>query len=726
MNKLNLTLVFCLIFSNQAYGECVLLPKDNIWNTNISNAPTHKNSQTWISSIKKNTKLHPDFGAGKYKGSPVGIPINYSDESTKRHKVVFRNQQESDRQTYPIPRFVNIEGGAHSDGDRHIIVVNKDECMLYELFNARRRENGTWTAGSGAVFDLASNSLRTDGWTSADAAGLPIFPGLVKYNETMSDNIKHALRFTLRKTAREYIWPARHFSSKFKKKYHLPPMGARFRLKSTVDISSFSTQAKIIARALKEYGMILADNGGDLFLSGEPHSKWSNWQLSDLKDLSIEDFEVVDTSKMQIMNNSGAANPNKLTYEIAIDDTPPKVKTLIKRSKNKAKYTTQFYVSTLGNDSNNGSFDKPWKTLQHASDLAEPGDTINVKKGKYQPFKISKKATKSKPIAFIADNAYIDAFSGRNRDGIAIRKASHIIIKGFKVEYAHRAGISAITCDHVTIEWNQLVKNKVWGIFTGFCDNLIISNNLTAKSKKQHGIYVSNTSTNISIFDNETYGNYKSGIQLNGDKNMGKVGLISHAKVYNNKIYNNGIRGGAAINLDGVQHSIFYNNTIYDNYSTGIAAYRIDGGEGSKFNRFYHNTIVMPENGRWCALFKNGSTHNRFINNICVNSHRFRGAINIDESSKKGFYSDYNVLTPRFTFNDGDSIVKYEQWASESANDLNSFLIDNTSDLFGFGLYDFNKKETMPLIRKGVLLEDIDENFYKNREITPNIGVIEQ
>jgi len=722
MRNFTLALVLYLIISCQANAVCTVFPKNNIWNTVISDAPIHKNSQKWLSSIKNKSNLHPDFGAGEYKGSPVGIPINYSNKDTKKHKVLFRNQQESDTGFYPIPKFVNIEGGAHSNGDRHMIVLDQDECKLYELFSTRRRLDGTWTAGSGAIFNLASNALRTDGWTSADAGGLPIFPGLVKYNETMSGHIKHALRFTLKKTAREYVWPARHFSSRYKKKYQLPPMGARFRLKSTIDISSFSKQAKVIAQALKEYGMILADNGGDLFLSGEPHADWSNWQISDLKDLSIEDFEVIDTSTMQITKNSGEANPNKLTFEVATDDINNASVLPIKHSKNKAEYTTQFYVTSTGDDSNNGSFDTPWKTLQHASNLAEPGDTINVAKGKYSPFKISKKGTKSKPISFIADNAYIDAFSGRNRDGIAIRKASHIIIKGFIVEYAKRAGISAITCDHITIEWNQLIKNKVWGIFTGFCDNLTISNNVTAKSETQHGIYVSNTSTNITVFNNESFGNYKSGIQLNGDKNMGKEGLITFANVYNNTIYNNGKRGGAAINLDGVQYSLFYNNIIYDNYSTGIAAYRIDGGDGSKYNRFYHNTIVMPKNGRWCALFKNGSSHNKFVNNVCVNSHRFRGAINIDESSKENFHSNYNALTPTFTYNDGDSIVNYEQWSSENNNDLNSIIINDVNELFDFRTNDFSPNETSLLIGRGVLLKDLDENFYKNKKTSPNIG----
>jgi hypothetical protein len=714
-------IIFYVCFFN--YGiqaaDCDIFPQSNIWNQEITNAPVHKQSATWLSAIGKGVKVHPDFGSKSFKNQAAGIPVNYTNNNTPKHSVFFKYKTESDLVEYPIPKRVKIEGGPTSKGDRHIISFDTDQCILYELFNVYQRESGQWNAGSGAVFDLNSNNLRPDKWTSADAAGLPIFPGLVRYKEVQSGVIDHALRFTARTTNREYLWPARHFASRHNNP-NLPPMGIRLRLKPDIDISNFSPQAKIIATALKKYGMILADNGGPLFISGEPDENWSNWGLKDLKKLVSNNFEVVDTEPLKVHPDSATTDPFEIYKKVSVLSNKKN-----KKYKNKAKYYTQFYVSPYGHDSYDGTNERPWKTLQHASNLAEPGDTINVEKGNYNPFKISKSGTKDLPISFVGDNAIIDAFEGGTRDGIEIKNAKYITIKGFVVHHANRAGISAVTCSDITIEWNKLVSNQYWGIFTGFCSNLTINNNIAVGSIKQHGIYVSNTSSNISVHDNTTHSNNAAGIQLNGDKNMGGIGLITNARVYNNLIYYNGKAGGAALNMDGVQYSKVYNNILYDNYATGIALFKDTGGDGSKYNEIVHNTIVMPKDGRWCALFKGDSSYNIFKNNVCVSHHNYRGAISIDDSSLIGFKSDFNVYTPTFTLNAGESTISLQEWRTISNNDKNSKPIADINNLFDYLLKDFTPFKDSLLNEKGIYMSEYPSDYiHKKRTNPPSIGAI--
>jgi hypothetical protein len=266
-------------------------PADNPWNQDISKEPLDPNSDNLIASIGKNKPLHPDFGT-VYQGAPNGIPYVVVSGDQPKVPVAFEYADESDPGPYPIPPDAAIEGGPKSKGDRHIIVVDRDNWKLYELFSAYPRGKG-WKAGSGAVFDLKSNKLRPAGWTSADAAGLPIFPGLVRYDEVIEQKeIRHALRFTVVRSRRAYVAPARHFASPHKNP-NLPPMGMRVRLKADYDISGFPPEAKVILTALKRYGMIVADNGGDWFLSGAPDSRWSDDALHTLKRVRGRDFEVV-------------------------------------------------------------------------------------------------------------------------------------------------------------------------------------------------------------------------------------------------------------------------------------------------------------------------------------------------------------------------------------------------------------------------------------------------
>ena len=301
----------CMIFfsCNSQANKCSIFPQSNIWNKKITDSPVHKQSLTWLSSIGKGVRVHPDFGSKRFNNRAAGIPVNYTDKNTEKHSVLFKYKAESDLVKYPIPESVKIEGGVNDTGDRHIISFDTEQCILYELFNVYKRESGQWTAGSGAMFDLSNNKLRPDKWTSADAAGLPIFPGLVRYDEVESGVIKHALRFTARTTNRKYLWPARHFASKYNNP-NLPPMGIRLRLKHHIDISNFPPQAKIIAKTLQEYGMILADNGGSLFITGEPNKNWDNDDLRNLKLLNASNFEVIDVSQLQVSQNSAEAVNN--------------------------------------------------------------------------------------------------------------------------------------------------------------------------------------------------------------------------------------------------------------------------------------------------------------------------------------------------------------------------------------------------------------------------------
>jgi hypothetical protein len=286
---------------------CPIFPVDNLWNTPVDDLPVDSGSNTYITTIGANRGLHPDFGSGTWAGGPIGIPYTIVDGSQSEVNLVFDYADESDPGPYPIPADAPIEGGSLSSGDRHVLVLDRDACMLYELYAAYPQLDGSWEAGSGAVFDLNSNALRPEGWTSADAAGLPILPGLVRYDEVASGEIQHALRFTSPQTRRAYVWPARHFASSLTGAAY-PPMGKRFRLKSNFDISGFSEEVQVILRALKKYGMLLADNGSAWYISGAPDPRWDNDVLvNELSQVKGSDFEAVDETLLMVDPDSGQA-----------------------------------------------------------------------------------------------------------------------------------------------------------------------------------------------------------------------------------------------------------------------------------------------------------------------------------------------------------------------------------------------------------------------------------
>lgn len=286
-------------------GGCQVLPVDNVWNVPIDQLPVATRSADYITTIGRDTSLHPDFGAN-WNGGPFGIPYVVVPPSQALVPIHFTAYgAESDPGPYPIPPNAPIEGGVNSTGDRHVLVVRQGECKLYELYRAFPNGDVSWNADSGAVFDLKSNALRPDTWTSADAAGLPILPGLVTYDEVASGEIRHALRFTANLTQQKHVWPARHDASSSTNAAR-PPMGQRFRLKASVDISSYPAPVQVIFRAFKTYGLILADNGSNWYVSGAPDARWNDDMLvSAFRQLKGSDFEAVDVSSLMVDPDSG-------------------------------------------------------------------------------------------------------------------------------------------------------------------------------------------------------------------------------------------------------------------------------------------------------------------------------------------------------------------------------------------------------------------------------------
>jgi hypothetical protein len=274
---------------------CEIFPANNVWNMDISNLRVHAKSNTWKAAMHaRTTKLHPDFGPPSY-----GMPYDVVGSSHAKVHVRFGYASESDPGPYPFGADTHIEGGS----DRHALMIDRDTCTLYELYGARWN-SGSPTAGSGAVFDLGSNALRPGTWTSADAAGLPIFPGLVRWDEVQAGQIDHAIRFTTDCTSRHFVWPARHQAGVANPS--CPPMGARFRLRASFDLSSFGPGARTILTAMQRYGMVVADNGSDWYFQGEVNANWTDGLLDQLKSVPASAFVAVDESGCKVDPSSGA------------------------------------------------------------------------------------------------------------------------------------------------------------------------------------------------------------------------------------------------------------------------------------------------------------------------------------------------------------------------------------------------------------------------------------
>ncbi len=345
---------------------------------------------------------------------------------------------------------------------------------------------------------------------------------------------------------------------------------------------------------------------------------------------------------------------------------------------------TTYYVSESGNNSNNGlTPQNAFATLQYAAYLVSAGDSVLVLEGNYVGFDIRANGTQSHPIVFkaIESNIVIDVRNTVTPDGINIENAEWIVIDGFEVTDQPRAGIRIVLSDFVIIRNSNCHNNYRWGIFTGFTDDITIENNSCSYSEDEHGIYLSNSSDRAIIRNNHSFNNNGCGIHMNGDISMGGDGIISNAVVEGNIIHDNGYGGGSAINMDGVQDSKIFNNLIYNNHATGIAMYQIDGGDASKNNKVFNNTVIHPNDGRWAVLIVNGSTGNTLYNNILINNHSFRGSICLDEESKQGFVSDYNLVVNRLSDDDGNSNMTLSQWQS-MGYDLHSMIADPGIQIF--------------------------------------------
>jgi hypothetical protein len=286
--------------------HCDVYPADNVWNTSIKKLPVNSHSAQWVKHIGRGLDLHPDFGPS-FGAQPVpyGIPITVVSGHHKGVKVHFRYASESDHVRYPLGADTKIEGGRHASGDRHAIIVNRATCRLYETFATRHTAHG-WTAGSGATWSLGSNRLRPEGWTSADAAGLPILPGLLRWSEVKVGHVDHAIRFTAPTTSRHFLWPARHEAGSTSSSAY-PPMGARFRLKARFPIGHYSRHTRAVLKAMKIYGLILADNGSPWFFQGATSTHWPNRLLDELKTIPARAFQAVDESSLQRSSNSARA-----------------------------------------------------------------------------------------------------------------------------------------------------------------------------------------------------------------------------------------------------------------------------------------------------------------------------------------------------------------------------------------------------------------------------------
>ncbi len=386
-------------------------------------------------------------------------------------------------------------------------------------------------------------------------------------------------------------------------------------------------------------------------------------------------------------------------------------------------FAATYYVSTSGNDSNPGTSASPFRTIQKGADVAVSGDTVIVRSGTYVGAKFYKSGTTSSRIVFSGEPGAIVNAKGSlntNNDNLWIRNASYITIQGFEVHSSLRSGIAiqgepTDEVHGIVIRNNFCHNNERWGVFTGYAEGILIENNETSYSNLEHGVYVSNSADNPVIIGNRAHHNHASGIQINADPALSGDGIISNALIDSNIIYENGVGGGAAINLASVINSVIKNNLLYKNYAGGIAGW--DDGEGSNqfgthHNKMFNNTIVQPSNGRWAITLLNGSTNNQIKNNILLHLGT-RGSINLDASSEPGLDSNYNAVVNVFSYNDGASFVSLATWQSRG-HDLNSF-ISSTSALFvNATADDYHLKAGSPAIDTGTTLVDVTDDLEGN------------
>ena len=392
-----------------------------------------------------------------------------------------------------------------------------------------------------------------------------------------------------------------------------------------------------------------------------------------------------------------------------------------------------FYIAPppTGDDANPGTLEAPWATLQHAADMVQAGDTVWVRAGSYQGAHFTTSGTAEQRIVlqtFPGEEVLINADNPSTPDGINLEGASFMTVEGFRVDGRTRAGIRAVLCEHVTLRNNRTDQNGVWGIFTGFCDDLLIEGNTTTGSIDEHGIYVSNSSDRPVIRGNLIYGNNANGIHMNGDISLGGDGVISDALVENNIIYDNGVGGGSGINGDGLTNSMVRNNLIYNTHASGISLYQIDAGAPATGNKVYNNTVVVADDGRWALNIQDGSTGNEVRNNVFYSHHSFRGAVNVSADSLPGFSSNYNIMEDRFTTDDGSSVLTFAEWQSQTGQDAQSAVSSPDALFLDPTNGDHHLRTDSPALDAGELLAEVPtdlEGQARPLGVTHDVGCYE-
>jgi MYXO-CTERM domain-containing protein len=374
-----------------------------------------------------------------------------------------------------------------------------------------------------------------------------------------------------------------------------------------------------------------------------------------------------------------------------------------------------YYVSTSGDDGNAGDMSAPWSTLQHAAETVGAGDTVIVLPGSYAGFHLESSGMEGAPIVFSAEEGVeISSENETTPDGINLEGASYVVIEGFTVNGMERAGLRAVTADHVTFRNNRADANGRWGILTGFVDDLLIEGNFTSGSLDEHGIYVSNSGDRPVIRNNRIWNNNANGIHMNGDAEQGGDGIISDALVERNVIYGNGVAGGSGINCDGVQNSLIVNNLVYDTHASGISLYQIDGGGPSTNNFVVNNTVIVADNGRWALNVMDDSSGTTVYNNIFLNLHPSRGAISLcGPGCEADLVSDHNVVVDRFTRDDG-TVIDLAAWQAATGQDENSVVGDAAAVFVDAAGADYHLAPNGPAIDSGTTMNapaaDLDGN----------------
>jgi hypothetical protein len=364
-----------------------------------------------------------------------------------------------------------------------------------------------------------------------------------------------------------------------------------------------------------------------------------------------------------------------------------------------------YFVATSGNDAAAGDMGAPWATLQHAADTVGAGDTVIVLAGSYAGFNLESSGMAGAPIVFSArEGVQISSENATTPDGINLEGASYVVVEGFTVNGMERAGLRAVTADHVVLRNNRANANGRWGILTGFVEDMLIEGNFTSGSIEEHGIYVSNSGDRPIIRNNVSWNNNANGIHMNGDAEQGGDGIISNALVERNLIYGNGVAGGSGINCDGVQNSLIVNNLIYDSHASGISLYRIDGGGPSTNNLVINNTVVIANDGRWALNIMDDSSGTTVYNNVFLSLHPSRGAISLcGPGCELDLVSDHNVVIDRFTRDDG-TVIDLAAWQAATGQDESSVVSDSAAVFLDAAGDDYHLSMTSPAVDSGTAM----------------------